>query len=207
VKPRAGVLLCGCGAYDGSDPQETVLAIHALQAAGMEVVPLVPDGLQLHVVDHSTGQESEQESRNMMVESARLVRGKLYLLQELSPKLLEYLVIPGGQGAGKNLLLGFGSLQTMQPPPEISAFIRGVHESGGIIGAISLAEFLLSSVLGSWPDGKGCLDLGPEEILVDVPGRRLLAPGNLLATSLPQLSAGINNLVREMMQIPGKREL
>jgi enhancing lycopene biosynthesis protein 2 len=205
VKRRAGVLLCGCGAFDGTDPHEAVLSMLCLQEAGLEVVPLVFDGPQFHVVDHTTAQEQEGQARQMMSESARLVRGKLYSLQEISPKLLEMLVIPGGQGPVKSLLTGFGSQEERCIVPEVLSFFGGFHDSGGVFGAISLAEFVLSAALGPWPEGKGCFDLGPEDVLVDPAQGRVLAPGHTQATSLPQLARGIRNLIEAMVRLSDDR--
>lgn len=205
MKRRAGILLCGCGAYDGTDPHEAILTMLSLQEAGIEVVPLAFDGPQFHSVDHATALEQEGTARSMMAESARIVRGKLYSLQEISPKLLEMLIIPGGQGPVKSLLSGFSSQEDRRLNPEVKAFLLGLHEAGGILGAISLSEFILSSALGPWPEGKGCFDLGPEEVLVDRPLRRVLTPGNTVATSLPQLARGIQNLIAAMVDLSDER--
>ena len=205
MKRRAGVLLCGCGAFDGTDPHEAVLSMLCLQESGMEVVPLVFDAPQFHVVDHTTAQELEGTARSMAAESARLVRGKLYSLEEISPKLLEMLIIPGGQGPVKSLLTGFGSQEDRRIVPEVESFLEGFHGAGGVFGAISLAEFVLSAALGPWPDGKGCFDLGPEEVLVDRLQGRVLTPGHTQATSLPQLARGIRNLIAAMVKLSDER--
>jgi enhancing lycopene biosynthesis protein 2 len=206
MKRRIGILLSGCGAYDGSDPQEAVLAMLEIQRAGHAVVPLAMDAPQMHCVDHMNGEELPGEDRNQMRESARLIRGKLYLLQELSPKLLDGLIIPGGQGAVKNLMANFGSVKDKSLPPDLAAFIADFHAAGGTVGAISLAEFVVSLVLGPWPDGKGCFDLRPDEVLVDEAGRRLLTPGNTQAQSLPDLQRGIHALCVELFRMLDLRD-
>ena len=205
MKRRAGVLLCGCGAFDGTDPHEAVLTMLCLQEAGIEVVPLVHDAPQFHVVDHTTAQEQEGVTRSMGAESARIVRGKLYSLQDLSPKLLEFLIIPGGQGPVKSLLTGFSAQEERHILPEVHSFLVSFHQAGGVIGAISLAEFILSAALGPWPEGRGCFDLGPEDVLVDRPLGRVLTPGYTLAASLPQLAQGIRNLIAAMVQLSDER--
>jgi len=148
MKRRIGVLLAGCGAYDGTDPQEAVLSLLAIQSAGHEPVFLSLEGQQLHVVDHTTTREVEGEARQLFLESARLVRGRLYPLNEISPKLLSGLILPGGQGPVKNLCMGFGALEPRQAVPEVGEFLMAAHTSGTVIGAISLAEFLVSTVFG-----------------------------------------------------------
>jgi enhancing lycopene biosynthesis protein 2 len=200
------VLLTGCGAYDGTDPQEAVLVMLEIQAAGHELVPLAMDVPQFHTVDHTTAQELEGESRRQMQEAARLVRGKLYSLEEISPKLLDALIIPGGQGPVKNLLTGFATLEERSPIESVGRFLGAVHESGGLIGAVSLAEFVVSAVLGPWPEGKGCFDLQQDEVLVDPQRGIYLTPGYTLATSLTHLHAGIHNLCQAMFQDLEKRD-
>lgn len=206
MKLRAGVLLCGCGAYDGTDPHEAILSMLSLQGAGIEVIPLAYGSPQFHVVDHTTALEQEGATRSMLVESARMVRGKLYSLEEISPKLLELLIIPGGQGPVKSLLSGFSTQEERRLQPDIEAFLLGVHRAGGILGAISLAEFILSSAFGPWPDGKGCFDLAPDEVLVDHDLGRVLTPGYTLATSLPQLAQGIENMVSAMVKLLNEKD-
>ncbi len=206
MKRRIGVLLTGCGAYDGTDPQEAVLVMLEIQAAGHELVPLAMDVPQFHTVDHTTAHEVEGESRRQMQEAARLVRGKLYLLDEISPNLLDALIIPGGQGPVKNLLTGFATLEERSAVEAVGRFLGAVHESGGLIGAISLAEFVVSSVLGPWPEGKGCFDLQQDEVLVDAQRGIYLTPGYTVATSLPHLQSGIHNLCQRIFQDLEKRE-
>lgn len=201
MKLRAGILLSGCGAYDGSDPHETVLLMSALQEAGMAPLPLALDRPQLHVVDHTSGLEVEGESRAQFTEASRLVRGKLHPLAEISPKLLDALVIPGGQGVVKNLMEGFGRPQAQEVEEDVLSFVAEAHRHGAWIAAVSLAEFLVSAVLGPWPEGVGCFALKPTEVYVDREARRLLTPGNLLCNSLPELHEGMRALSRTLCDL------
>ncbi len=201
MKRRVGILLCGCGAVDGSDPFETVLLTLAVQKAGHEPIFLALDLPQFHVADHTTTEECPSESRNQFTESARLVRGKLYPLQEISPKMLDILIIVGGQGAAKNLLLGFGSSQPRLPHPEVQKYVTELRASGGVVGALSLAEFVLSAICGAWPDNQGCLELPPDGVLVDRSRGLALAPGSLLATDHVILARGIEALVQALLEL------
>ncbi len=206
MKRRIGLLLSGCGAFDGTDPQEAVLAMLAVQRSGHTVVPLAMDLPQMHCVDHTTGEEVEGHARNQMQEAARAIRGKIFQLEELSPKLLDALIIPGGQGAVKNLVTNFGSLEEKSLAEPLGTFLRELHEAGSVIAAISLAEFVVSLALGPWPGGKGCFDMAADDVLVDEGGRRLLTPGNTQATSLPELQRGIDSLCAEMLKLVEARD-
>ena len=77
MKPKVGVVLSGCGVYDGAEIHESVLTLLALDRAGAEAVCLAPDAAQRHVVNHLTGQPVEGESRNVLIEAARIARGRV----------------------------------------------------------------------------------------------------------------------------------
>lgn len=104
AKPKIGVLLSGCGVYDGAEIHESVLTLLAIDEHGAEAVCMAPDKPQHHVVNHLTGQEMP-ETRNALVEAARIARGNIKSLAEVTANHLDALVIPGGFGAAKNLTL------------------------------------------------------------------------------------------------------
>lgn len=54
---RIGVLLSGCGVMDGSEINEAVLTLLAIDLAGAEAVCLAPDIPQHHVINHITGRD------------------------------------------------------------------------------------------------------------------------------------------------------
>lgn len=99
---KAAVLLSGCGLYDGSEIHESVLALLHLNRAGFEVSCFAPMMEQHHVVDHRTG-EVVSEFRNVLVESARIARGRIAPLTDLHESEFDCLVLPGGSGVAKNL--------------------------------------------------------------------------------------------------------
>jgi enhancing lycopene biosynthesis protein 2 len=98
---KIGLLLSGCGVYDGAEIQETVLAMLAIKEAGHEYVGISINKNQHHVVNHISGQEMP-ESRNMLIESARITRGEITEINQLKPVDIDALVIPGGFGSAKN---------------------------------------------------------------------------------------------------------
>ena len=74
---KFGILLSGCGFLDGAEIHEVVLTLLALDRAGAEAQCFAPDILQHHEVNHLTGKVSTSESRNVLVESARIARGAI----------------------------------------------------------------------------------------------------------------------------------
>jgi len=71
-----GVLLSGCGVYDGSEIHEAVLTLLALDRAGAEIICMAPDIDQFDVVNHLTG-KTQHEKRSVLAESARIARGNI----------------------------------------------------------------------------------------------------------------------------------
>ena len=71
--PRVGVLLYGAGMMDGTEVQEAVLTLLALERGGARVVPIAPAGPQADVVNHQTAAATCSSSRRASptVESSR----------------------------------------------------------------------------------------------------------------------------------------
>ena len=102
MSKKVAVILSGCGVYDGAEIHESVITLLRLSQRGAQVQCFAPDILQHHVINHLTGAESA-ESRNVLVESARIARGQVRDVRELKAADFDALVIPGGFGAAKNL--------------------------------------------------------------------------------------------------------
>ncbi|MGM8892196.1 isoprenoid biosynthesis glyoxalase ElbB, partial [Psychrobacter sp. 1Y1] len=100
---KVAVLLSGSGVYDGTELHESVLALLEITKAGASYQCFAPNIPQYHVVNHLTGEVQEGESRNVLVESARIARGEIKAVDELNINEFDALVIPGGFGAAKNL--------------------------------------------------------------------------------------------------------
>jgi enhancing lycopene biosynthesis protein 2 len=96
-----GVLLSGCGVYDGAEIQEAILTLLAIEEIGATYTCISIDADQYHVVNHLTGEEMP-EKRNMMVEAARIARGAVKEIKSIQPADIDALVIPGGFGSAKN---------------------------------------------------------------------------------------------------------
>jgi len=96
-----GVLLSGNGVYDGAEIQEAVLTLLAIDEMGWNAVCISVDKPQHHVINHLTG-EVMDESRNMLIEAARIARGQITPIDSISPADIDALVIPGGFGSAKN---------------------------------------------------------------------------------------------------------
>ena len=101
--PKVGVVLSGCGVFDGAEIHESVITMLALDRSGADYQCMAPDVEQMHVVNHLTGQEAEGESRNVLVESARIARGEVVDMAGVTSNDVDAVIFPGGFGAAKNL--------------------------------------------------------------------------------------------------------
>src|SRR3989338_1915724 len=130
------VLLNGCGHCDGSEIQEAVFTLTALEEQGLEFYCVAPDDEQSKVIDHISGEEQPHEKRSMLRESARIARGKVESLATVSCKEFCALVIPGGFGSAMNLC-NYASLGAeMAVRPDVAKLISAFHQAKKPIGAI-----------------------------------------------------------------------
>ena len=98
---RIGVLLSGCGVYDGAEIQESVLSMLAIEEEGATYFCISINQNQFHTVNHFTGEVVDQQ-RNMLEESARIARGNVIDISDVVLDDIDGLVIPGGFGSAKN---------------------------------------------------------------------------------------------------------
>ncbi len=93
-----GIYLSGTGSLDGSDVFPTVLVYELLQEAGFEPIAVGRDVQQGEVLNHRTAQ-SEPGSRNAMDEAARMVRGDIVDMRDVTTEDLHAAVLVGGGGS------------------------------------------------------------------------------------------------------------
>lgn len=141
------VILCGSGFKDGSEIREAVGVLWALSQHAISVQCFAPDAPQSDVVNCFTGQTVTSESRNMLVESARIARGDIHPLQKLDPKLFDAVVMPGGFGAAKNLctFAKEGARGTVRP--ELQKILESMYSLKKPIGAVCIAPAIVALAL------------------------------------------------------------
>jgi len=146
---KIGVILAGCGVYDGSEIHEAVITLLAIDRAGAEAVCVAPDIDQMHVVNHLTGDVAEGETRNVLVESARIARGNIGNLADAKAADLDALILPGGFGAAKNLCDFAVKGPDCDVNPEVARLIREMFAAKKPVAAVCIAPAILSKVLGA----------------------------------------------------------
>jgi len=155
---KAAVILHGSGVYDGSEITEAVGILRGLSRRGVECQCFAPDANQHHVIDHTKGSEAK-ETRNVMKESARISRGDVKALSDLSATDYDCLLIPGGFGAAKNLSSFAFDGEKMKLNSEVEGKLKQFVDAKKPIGLCCIAPMLVAK-LGNIMNKKFTLTLG-----------------------------------------------
>jgi enhancing lycopene biosynthesis protein 2 len=215
-KLKVGVILAGCGVYDGAEIHEVVITLLALDRAGVETVCMAPNVHQAHVINHLTGEVAAGESRNVLVEAARIARGQVRDLATVDAAELDALIIPGGFGAAKNLCDFAFKGAECAVNPEVARVVRAVHAAGKPIGAMCIAPAILASLLGAENPrltigndaatagalvtmGAQHVDCPTSATVYDSQHKLVTTPAYMLAGWIAEAAVGIEKLVAEVL--------
>jgi enhancing lycopene biosynthesis protein 2 len=215
---KVGVLLSGCGVFDGAEIHEAVLTLLALDRAGAEIICMAPD-MEFQAVNHITQKETG-EKRNVLTESARIARGNIRNLKEIKASDMDALIIPGGFGAAKNLsnFAVKGPEATVQP--EVQRILEEMTASGKPVGAICIAPATLTKALSDKsPEVTIGQDAGTasaieamggqhksctvDMIHVDQKNKLVTTPAYMLGPGIKDVAVGIERLVNQVMSMIG----
>jgi enhancing lycopene biosynthesis protein 2 len=141
-----GVVLAGCGFLDGAEIYESVLTLLQLDKLGVAYQCLAPDLPQMHVVNHATGQPTG-ESRSVLVEAARIARGKIAPLDNSWVDTLDAVIFPGGFGAAKNYCDFATKGEACSIQPVVESFMRAMIQAHKPVGAICISPVVLARAL------------------------------------------------------------
>lgn len=167
---KIGVLLSGCGVYDGAEIHEATMALLAIDEIGAEAVCISIDKDQYHVVNHLTGEEMN-EKRNMLVESARIARGNIKEINEIDPIDIDGLVIPGGFGSAKNFTNWAFNGPDGDILPEVKLLIVNMINVGKPIAALCVSPVVVAKALeGSEIHPTLTIGTDKESSPYDIPG-------------------------------------
>ena len=143
---KIGVLLSGCGVYDGAEIQEAVLTLLSIEEIGAKAVCISIDQPQHHVVNHLTGEEMTDQ-RNMLIESARIARGEVRDISTIVPAYLDALVIPGGFGSAKNFTKWAFNGPEGSIDPKVKLLIVNMINIGKPIAALCVSPVVVAKAL------------------------------------------------------------
>lgn len=210
------VILSGSGVFDGSEIYESVLTFLRLEHNGVRYQCFAPNVEQLHVINHLTGEVAEGETRNVLVEAARLARGNVKDLAEANPDEFDALIIPGGFGAAKNLSDFAVKGPECSINPDLQRFARAIHQAGKPVGLICIAPAMTPKLLGTGIQctigndagvaeaitamGGQHTDCSVDQIVIDEANKVITTPAYMLAGSITEAASGINRLVDEVVK-------
>ena len=145
---KVAVVLTGCGAKDGSEINEAVTLLLALDQHDIEYQAFAVDAYQAEVCNHVTGRRAE-ERRNMMVESARIVRGNILPMTNFKADDYDALFFPGGFGAAKNIFTYAYDGINFKVNKDVEKAIIDIHAQGKPIGAMCISPLMVAKVIGN----------------------------------------------------------
>lgn len=214
---KIGVLLSGCGVFDGAEIHEAVLTLLFLDRSGASALCMAPNVDQLHVINHLTQQVAD-ERRNVLVESARIARGEIQNVGSVSADDIDGLIIPGGFGAAKNLsdfaVKGPGA----QVHPHVQRLLEELSDRSKPIGALCIAPATLTRALSkrspqvtigndagtaSAIESMGGVhaDCSVSDICIDDKNRIVTTPAYMLGPGIKDVAVGIEKLVDKVLSL------
>jgi enhancing lycopene biosynthesis protein 2 len=214
---KIGVVLSGCGVYDGSEIHEAVLTLLAIDRQGCEAVCMAPN-VDLSVINHLTSQETG-EKRNVLVESARIARGTIRDVKDVKAAELDAIIFPGGFGAAKNLCDFAVKGAAASVNTDVARLLKEIAAAGKPIGAVCIAPALIAAVLGK--DYSPTVTIGNDagtaaeiektgslhqecrvtEFVVDRENKLVTSPAYMLANRISEVAEGIDKCVREVVKM------
>lgn len=213
---KIGVVLSGCGVYDGSEIHEAVLTLLAIARNDAQAICFAPDRQQTDVINHLTG-ETMADSRNVLIEAARITRGDVHPLAQAAASDLDALIVPGGFGAAKNLSNFASQGSECRVDSDLAALAVAMHQAGKPLGFMCIApamlpkifDFPLRVTIGTDIDTAEVLeDMGAEhvpcpvdDIVVDEDNKIVTTPAYMLAQDIAQAALGIEKLVSRVLAL------
>jgi len=215
TRKKFAVVLAGCGVYDGAEIHEATLTLLAIDKAGYSYQCFAPNIPQHHVMNHLTGKEVV-ECLDVLVEAARIARGKIKPLSEFLAEDFDILIFPGGFGVAKNLCtLAFdGPDCTVNRDVELA--IIHMHKAGKPIGALCIAPALLARVIEGATvtigNDEGTVisiekmggihqEKNHGEVTIDRKNKLVTTPCYMLNATISQIELGANQVVKTLLSL------
>jgi enhancing lycopene biosynthesis protein 2 len=215
MSKKIAVILSGCGNKDGAEIHESVMTLWAIHKHDAEYQCFAPDIPQHHVLNFITDQEMN-ETRNVLVESARIARGNIKNLKDYNAGEYDALVIPGGLGVAKNLsTFAFDGPHCMVNE-DVESAVRDTAAQSKPIGALCIAPAIIAKIMGNVTVTIG-QDPGTEsaitimgashektthgEIVVDREKKVVTTPCYMLDARVDQIGEGAENLVKAVLEM------
>ena len=210
---KFAVVLSGNGVYDGAEIHEATMTLYAIMKNGGEYEIFAPDIPQHHVINHITGDEMK-ETRNVLIESARIARGNIKALSEFDAAGFDAIIFPGGFGAAKNLSSFAFDGADCTVNADVEKSILAMVKAGKPIGALCISPAIMARVLEGAEltigNDKGTAEaiekMGAThkitthgEVVADESFKLVTTPCYMLDATILNIADGANNVVKTMM--------
>ena len=217
---KVGVVLSGCGVYDGAEIHESVIALLAIDRAGAQAVCMAPNVDQMHVVNHVTGEEAAGEKRNVLVESARIARGEIKDISTVKAKDIDALVFPGGFGAAKNLSSFAVKGENCDVHPEVLRLVKEFAAKQKPQAVLCIAPAMMAKIYEDAPKkpvltigndketsgkieimGSRHQDCAANDFVFDAENKIVSTPAYMLGQSISEVAEGIEKTINKLVQL------
>jgi enhancing lycopene biosynthesis protein 2 len=213
---KFAIILAGCGQHDGSETHEVITTLLSIEQEHIEWFAFAPDRPQQRVINHVTNEEVGSESRNILTESARLVRGRIKPLDEINLDEFDAVIFPGGFGAVTNWCNWLTQGVNFHIEADIQNVVAAAREKNMPLGFICIAPVMIPKLcanatltIGNDADiaekitsmGGNHQDCLATDIVIDNTNKIVSTPANMLAQNLVELHTGIHKLVKAVAQL------
>lgn len=211
------VILSGCGVFDGAEINESVFTLLELEKNAVKYQCFAPDIPQAHVVNHLTGEVVENETRNVLVESARICRGNIKDIKQANADDFEALIFPGGFGAAKNLSDFAFAGADCKVNNDVLKFAKAMAEANKPLGFICISPAMIPQVYGSGTKatigndveaaqaiekmGGIHVECPVSEFVLDETHKVVSTPAYMLAGNMLEAYGGIEKLVKKVLAL------
>lgn len=225
-KLKFGVLLSGCGVYDGAEIHESVSVLLALDRMNIEAVCIAPDVEQHHVINHLTGEEMP-EKRNVLVEAARIARGAITEISKVDVNELDALIMPGGFGVAKNFTKWAFEGPNGSILESVKNLIQAFYRAKKPIGAVCMAPTTVAKALegianvqltigntidkspydikaiseGIHLTGNTAVMVSVDDVFVDSNHKIVSSPCYMMEASISQVYAGAEKTIQKLKEL------
>ncbi len=219
-----GVVLSGSGWKDGSEIHESVLTLLHLDRAHAGIIMMAPDKQQMDVIDHLDNIPVPGERRNTLIESARIARGDINPIKNISASDLDAIILPGGSGAMKNLCNFAVKGMEMEVEPHFEKLLKELRAQQKPLGFICIAPMIAAKVFGSEHPkitignndasaqkieafGAKHVNCPVDEIVFDERTKIVTTPAYMIGPSISYISIGIEKLVQKVLKLADTRNI
>ena len=215
IPKKIAVVLSGSGVFDGAEIHEATLTLYAIAKNGAVYEIFAPDIIQHHVINHISGEEMK-ETRNVLIESARIARGKIKPLSAFHADDFDAIIFPGGFGAAKNLSTFAFEGENCSVNPDVEKAVKSMVEKKKPIGALCISPVIIAKILGDVQltigQDKGTAaaveKMGAShrntthgEIVVDNKFKVVTTPCYMLDASIVQIAEGADAVVKAVLKL------